>query len=256
MANLSLASADFNMSHNTMEQQLDNMEAKRLSELDMMEEDESYMVDESVFEQLDAGTSLQVDKKRAVKFVSSPQFMSPRRKFNSSIADLNLTDNGTPKAVIRDKYKRVSIALTSRQVELDMERQARLDLEREHLELQEFTRLESESGVEDERRMSVASGGSDADLVDKLKWYEKSFKDSERLNIGLGKELSEFKQESSKLKFVVEDLTEQLETVSKKEEKSAGKLTELLPLVQEVKELREKTVELEKNKMDFVVVKL
>ena len=64
MANLSLASADFNMSHNTMEQQLDNMEAKRLSELDMMEEDESYMVDESVFEQFDAGASLRVDKKR------------------------------------------------------------------------------------------------------------------------------------------------------------------------------------------------
>ena len=174
LANLSLASADFNLSHTTLDIQLRTQEARRMEELDMME-DEASMVDDSVFE-----------KKRCVKFVQSPQFLSPRRKFNNSIIDLNLTDNGTPKAVIRDKYKRVSIALTSREVELDRERQARIDIEREHLELQEFTRLESESGVDEDRRMSVVSRGSDSDMVDRLRWLEKSYKDGESLNLQLG----------------------------------------------------------------------
>ena len=153
LSNLSLASADFNMSHGTMEHQLDTMKARRLNEFDEMEEDE---FDESVFEKLGRSNIFPISPKsrtRSVKFVGSPQFLSPRRPLND-YADLNLTDNGTPKAVIRDKYKRASIALTSREVELDMERQAGLDLEREHQELQEFTRLESESGVEERGPMS------------------------------------------------------------------------------------------------------
>ena len=205
-----------------------------------MMEDEASMVDDSIFE-----------KKRCVKFVQSPQFLSPRRKFNNSIIDLNLTDNGTPKAVIRDKYKRVSIALTSREVELDRERQARIDIEREHLELQEFTRLESESGVDEERRMSVVSGGSDSDMVDRLRWLEKSYKDGESLNLQLGKQLAETRQECNQLKLVVDDFKENLEVVTAKEEKSSSRLVEVEPLVDEVKELREKTLDLEKNKMDF-----
>merc|ERR1719186_2064801 len=196
----------------------------------MMEYDEDNIGDESVFE-----------NKRCVKFVSSPQFMSPKRKFNSSIIDLNLTDNGTPKAVIRDKFKRVSIALTSREVELDRERQARFDLEREHQELQEFTRLESEAGVDEERRMSVARSGSESDLLDRMKWLEKSYKDGENMNLQLGKSLSESKQECNHLKLVVEDLRKNLTDVTETEEKGSIRLIELEPLVEEVKQLREKT---------------
>ena len=206
----------------------------------MMEYDEDNIGDESVFE-----------NKRCVKFVSSPQFMSPKRKFNSSIIDLNLTDNGTPKAVIRDKFQRMSIALTSREVELDRERQARFDLEREHQELQEFTRLESEAGVDEERRMSVASSGSESDLLDRMKWLEKSYKDGENMNLQLGKSLSESKQECNHLKLVVEDLRKNLTDVTETEEKGSIRLIELEPLVEEVKQLREKTHELENHKMDF-----
>ena len=136
---------------------------------DMNSLDES--ADISVFDEEAVGARRV--RSRSVRFVDSPQFLSPKIPRNRNPIDLNLTDNGTPKAVIRDKFKRVSIALTSREEELERERQARIELEREHEELQEFTRLESESGVDDERRMSTISGGSDYELHDKIKFYEK-----------------------------------------------------------------------------------
>jgi len=244
--NLSLASVDFNLSRSVMESQLDDMEVRRLEELETLDATEEQQ-DVSVFEE----DFPQRSRSRSVRFLSSPQFLSPRRPPGILTADLNSTDNGTPKAVIRDKYKRVSIALTSREVELDKERQARLDLEREHQELQEFTRLESESGVDDERRMSQASAGTDADLLDKLKYYEKSFTDIEKLNLDLRKELSESKQNGTKLHSEVQDLRTKLEEVVQKESEKATKLDELSPLVQEVKELRQKNVDLENHKKDF-----
>ena len=244
--NLSLASVDFNLSRSVMESQLDDMEVRRLEELETCNATEEEH-DESVFE----SDFAQRSRSRSVRFLSSPQFLSPRRPPGILGADLNSTDNGTPKAVIRDKYKRVSIALTSREVELDKERQARLDLEREHQELQEFTRLESESGVEDERRMSQTSAGTDADVLDKLKFYEKSFRDIEKLNLDLQKELSESKQNRAKLNLEVQDLTTKLEDTVQKESEKATKLDELSPLVQEVQELRQKNVDLENHKKDF-----
>ena len=173
LANLSLASADFNRSHCSLVQQLNTQEARQLSE--MFEEEEEDIestlppFNDSVFE------------KKRVKFVSSPQFLTPKKRINNYV-DLNGTDNGTPKAIIRDKYKRVSMALTTREEELEKEREARIYLEREHQELQEFTRLESE-GLDDERRMSVHSNSPET--MERLKWYEKSFKDSESLNLEL-----------------------------------------------------------------------
>ena len=53
------------------------------------------------------------------------------------------------------------------------------------------------------------------------------------------------------MKLVVDDFKENLEVVTAKEEKSSSRLVEVEPLVDEVKELREKTLDLEKNKMDF-----
>merc|ERR1719317_648969 len=216
--NLSVASADFNVSTSTMETQLASIEARRLDELDNM----NYMdeaAEISVF--ADEPEGLRKVRSRSVRFVESPQFLSPKRPRNRDPIDLNLTDNGTPKAVIRDKFKRVSIALTSREEELDKERQARIELEREHHELQEFTRLESESGVEEERRMSTASRGSDYELQDKMKFYEKSFLDTEKLNLDLNKELSERKQECAKLKNLLEHTTGKMESLTKRDVENA-----------------------------------
>merc|ERR1711952_177798 len=93
-------------------------------------------------------------------------------------------DGGTPKAVIRDKFKRVSIALSSRELELERERLARMEAESELQELQEFTRLEDESGVNQERKNSMEHEGFN-DNAEKVKFLEKSFKDAERLNLEL-----------------------------------------------------------------------
>ena len=68
-------------------------------------------------------------KRKTVNFVQSPKFLSPRRSFFSSTMLDTTDDGGTPKAVIRDKYKRVSLALTSRETELEKERTARMEAE-------------------------------------------------------------------------------------------------------------------------------
>ena len=202
-ANLSVASADFNVPTSAIENQLDSIEARRLQELDDMDP-LGESVDMSVFHEEAVGA--RSVRSRSVRFVDSPQFLSPKLPRNRNPIDLNLTDNGTPKAVIRDKFKRVSIALTSRDQELERERQARIDLEREHQELQEFTRLESESGVDDERRMSTVSGGSDYELQDKIKFYEKSFLDVEKLNLDLNKELRSRLEKLKDLEYQVQKL--------------------------------------------------
>ena len=53
------------------------------------------------------------------------------------------------------------------------------------------------------------------------------------------------------MKLVVDDFKQNLEVVTAKEEKSSSRLVEVEPFVDEVKKLREKTLDLEKNKMDF-----
>ena len=53
---------------------------------------------------------------------------------------MSVEDGSTPKAVIRDKFRRVSLALSSSEMELEHERLVRLEVETELQELQEFTR--------------------------------------------------------------------------------------------------------------------
>ena len=156
---MSLLSVDSSFS-DTVQDQLDVTETARLEKLEEMPVSDSSIIKRS----------------HSMKFLMSPLFLSRRRPKNYS--NSNLIDNGTPKAVIRDRYRKVSIALTNREVELEKERQARLELEKEHQELQEFTRLEDETGVCEERRM--LSRGLDADMPEKLKFYEKSFFISKR----------------------------------------------------------------------------
>merc|ERR1711915_159190 len=186
-------SDDFiSMSQSMVENELMLVENEKLSE-----STDSVVEDEPSFDQSDYNS-----KPRRVQFISSPQFLSPRRrKMDDSLIDLNLTDNGTPKAIIRDRFKRVSIALSDKEFELESERQARLDLEKEHQELQEFTRLESES--DSVYGGDVSDSGNDKSMVDKLKWYEKSYKDSEELNRELGKVVTESKQEISELSTTI-----------------------------------------------------
>ena len=97
----------------------------------------------------------------------------------------------------------------------------------------------------------MISGGSDSAMVDRLTWLEKSYKDGESLNLQLGKKLAESRQECNQLNLIVSDLKENLDIVTIKEEKSSKRLVEIEPFVDEVKELKEKTLDLEKNKMDF-----
>ena len=54
--------------------------------------------------------------------------------------NMSVEDGSTPKAVIRDKFRRVSLALSSSEMELEHERLVRLEVETELQELQEFTR--------------------------------------------------------------------------------------------------------------------
>ena len=68
-------------------------------------------------------------KRKTVNFVQSPKFLSPRRSFFSSTILDTTDDGGTPKAVIRDKFKRVSLALSSRETELEREKTARMEAE-------------------------------------------------------------------------------------------------------------------------------
>ena len=83
-------------------------------------------------------------KRKTVNFVQSPKFLSPRRSFSTSVFDnvmnRSVEDGSTPKEVIRDKFRRVSMALSTREMELERERSVRLEVETELQELQEFTR--------------------------------------------------------------------------------------------------------------------
>ena len=114
---------------------LKSEEEEKLEEVEEEENDTSWLKVEA------SPDPVPRRKRKTVNFVHSPQFCSPRRKIRNSLIDLNTNDEGgTPKAVIRDKFKRVSLALTSREVELERERIARLEAESELQELQEFTR--------------------------------------------------------------------------------------------------------------------
>ena len=183
-------------------------------------------------------------KRKTVNFVHSPKFLSPRKSFSQSIIDLNSTDDGgTPKAVIRDKYKRVSLAL-------ERERMERLEAESELQELQEFTRLEDESGVYQERKSSI---GNDSVFAheDQTRFLEKSFKDAESLNLELKKQIHEKNIESNSLHSKLQELQLSFEKVSSNEKLLASKVQELEPLASEVKHLKEKSDLLEMNKQDF-----
>merc|ERR1712026_4798 len=132
---------------------------------------------------------------------------SPRRKMPLIVEQSTPTDDGgTPKAVIRDKFKRVSIALSSRELELERERLARMEAESELQELQEFTRLEDESGVNQERKNSMEHEGFNDDNAEKVKFLEKSFKDAERLNLELKKELNDKRNELNATALKLRDL--------------------------------------------------
>ena len=130
--------------------------------------------------------------------------------------DLSSTEDGTtPKAVIRDKYKRVSLALSDREHELERERQERLETEAELKELQEFTRLEDESGIYQDMKNKVEEVFDDQ-RIEKLLFLEKSVSDSEKMILDLRKDLDEKKKEaialSSKLQEVQESLGKETET--------------------------------------------
>merc|ERR1719193_2285404 len=81
-------------------------------------------------------------KKRCTVMFKSPEPPSrllPVPELDSShILDISM-DNGTPKALIRDKYKRVSMILNQKEQELE-------HLQKEYNELEEFSRLEHEAG--------------------------------------------------------------------------------------------------------------
>ena len=191
-------------------------------------------------------------KRKTVNFVHSPQFCSPRRKIRNSLIDLNPTDEGgTPKAVIRDKFKRVSLALTSREVELERERIARLEVESELQELQEFTRLEDESGVTQERKASIDGDVFLEDNSDQVKFLERSFKDAERLNLELKKDLNDKRHELNVLTLKHQELQVSHEVLMEKDKVLEAKVETLEPLATEVKHLKEKSENLERNEQDF-----
>ena len=106
------------------EEHLKNQEEEKLVEIDEESEDNSPP---HVF----SPSPVAKKKRKTVNFLQSPKFLSPRRSFFSStltdpgrsLLELNSTDDGgTPKAVIRQNYKRVSLALSSRELELEKER--------------------------------------------------------------------------------------------------------------------------------------
>ena len=192
-------------------------------------------------------------KRKNVNFVNSPQFCSPRRKISNSLIDLNTTDEGgTPKAIIRDKYKRVSLALNSREVELERERMARQEAESELQELQEFTRLEDESGVTQERQAPLEEVFVH-EKSDQVKFLERSFKDAERLNLELTKELNDKRQELNVLLSKHHELQSSHEMLLEKDKSLEAKVIVLEPLVTEVKTLKEKSEILVRNEQDFEI---
>ena len=191
-------------------------------------------------------------KRKTVNFCHSPQFLSPRRKMPLIVEQSTPTDDGgTPKAVIRDKYKRVSIALSSREQELERERLARMEAESELQELQEFTRLEDESGVNQERKNSMEHEGFNDDNAEKVKFLEKSFKDAERLNLELKKELNDKRNELNATALKLQDLQTSHDHLRGEKNQLDERVSALEPLASEVKVLKEKSELLERNKEDF-----
>ena len=240
-------------SNKSFEQDLGAAEKQRLVELEEDEEEEEQLKD-SVFPEHLMPQPIQRKKRTGtVSFATSPSmFVSPLRKRQKEDL-LNLTDGGTPKAVIRENFRRVSQHLSKREQEL-------VALEQEHKELQEFTRLEDEAGILEDRRSSVASNGSDGS-AERMRFLEKSFADAQALNVALTKDLAVLRQEHSQvverteeLQMEHDSLREGFEMVCKTEGEAVEKVKTLeekvTALSGEAKRLKDSNVELE----DKVVV--
>ena len=251
------SNSSFQLTSNmSFEQDLGAAEKQRLVELEEDEEEEEQLQD-SVFPEHLMPQPIQRKKRTGtVSFATSPSmFVSPLRKRQKEDL-LNLTDGGTPKAVIRENFRRVSQHLSKREQEL-------VALEQEHKELQEFTRLEDEAGILEDRRSSVASNGSDGS-AERMRFLEKSFADAQALNVALTKDLAVLRQEHSQvverteeLQMEHDSLREGFEMVCKTEGEAVEKVKTLeekvTALSGEAKRLKESNVELEGVKCDFDV---
>merc|ERR1712142_1297362 len=98
---------------------------------------------------------------------------------------------------------------------------------------------------------SLSSEGADLDLSAKLKFFEKSYYDVEKLNLDLNKELSERKQECGELRVMHEETMKKMNILAMKDKENAGLSEQLSVLLKEIKELKDKNFELENNKTDF-----
>ena len=102
----------------------------------------------------------------------------------------------------RDKYKRVSLRLGARELELESKDRelARKErelarIEGEYKELEEFARLEEEVGLKEDRRLSRSSTNSLEDQEQRVKVLERNFSDAESMSLELNKELRITKQQ-------------------------------------------------------------
>ena len=234
------ATPSFEFTPSTFEKHLEFQESEKLSEMDENETSWLKLTPSPVVRK----------KRKTVNFVQSPQFLSPK-VFRNPRLELSSTEDGaTPKAVIRDKFKRVSLALSDREQELERERQERLETEAELNELREFTRLEDESGVYHDMKSKVDEVCDDQ-RMEKLMFLEKSVLDSEKMILDMRKDLEEKKKENVTLSSRLQEAEDSLGKETETRQMLTLKVNQLEPLLSEVKVLREKSDLLERNKEDF-----
>ena len=86
-----------------------------------------------------------------------------------------------------------------------------MELERlmkEHKEQQEFTRLEDESGVVEERKKTFVINGDSEATLERMKFLEGNLADAEKMNLVLSKDLSSVRQEVDQLRVETEEAME------------------------------------------------
>ena len=112
--------------------------------------------------------------------------------------------------------------------------------------------MEDEAGITMERKScSNEEVFSEGETLEKLNFFEKSFKDAEKLNLELKKDLNEKRQEASSLSLRLQELQASFDTCSVNEKKLSERVTLLEPLTNELKILKEEKELLERNQHDF-----
>ena len=114
-------------------------------------------------------------------------------------------------------------------------------------------RLEDEAGVTQDRKSSISDDSvfCDQDYKEKVVFLEKSFKDAERLNLELKKDLHDKKLEAQDLQSRLHDVEVKYEASSTNEKMLSSKVSQLEPLPTEMSNLKEELDLLKKNKEDF-----